>query len=148
MIELFRDLRVINVLAKFENDPWKIMDVRVLTGACLPARPPARVRQYPGALKGKISSLPNKYVLSQNSLWLYEYLKYTKEYIRYKHSGGGGGGGVVSKTLFELVNLGAHKCFFVNKLHFFQYMGEIFCVEFQISDPYIERDNFYSVLKI
>ena len=32
MIELVRDLRVINVLAKFENDPWKIMDVRVLTG--------------------------------------------------------------------------------------------------------------------
>ena len=31
MIELVRDLRVINVFAKFENDPWKIMDVRVLT---------------------------------------------------------------------------------------------------------------------
>ena len=31
MIELVRDLRVINVLAKFENDPWKIIDVRVLT---------------------------------------------------------------------------------------------------------------------
>ena len=31
MIELVQDLRVINVLAKFENDPWKIMDVRVLT---------------------------------------------------------------------------------------------------------------------
>ena len=31
MNELVRDLRVINVLAKFENDPWKIMDVRVLT---------------------------------------------------------------------------------------------------------------------
>ena len=31
MIKLVRDLRVINVLAKFENDPWKIMDVRVLT---------------------------------------------------------------------------------------------------------------------
>ena len=56
MIELVRDLRVINVLAKFENDPWKIMDVRVLTGlVCPAARPPARplgVRQYPGALKG------------------------------------------------------------------------------------------------
>ena len=60
MIELVRDLRAINVLAKFENDPWKIMDVRVLTGlvcpaARPPARPPARplgVRQYPGALKG------------------------------------------------------------------------------------------------
>ena len=60
MIELVRDLRAINVLAKFENDPWKIMDVRVSTGlvcpaARPPARPPARplgVRQYPGALKG------------------------------------------------------------------------------------------------
>ena len=29
MIELVRDLRVINVLVKFENDPWKIMDVSV-----------------------------------------------------------------------------------------------------------------------
>ena len=56
MIELVRDLMVINVLAKFENDPWKIMDVRVLTGlVCPAARLPARllgVRQYPGALKG------------------------------------------------------------------------------------------------
>ena len=41
MIELIWDLRVINVLAKFENDPWKIMDVRVLTGlVCPAARPP------------------------------------------------------------------------------------------------------------
>ena len=31
MIELVWDLRVINVLAKFENDLWKIMDVRALT---------------------------------------------------------------------------------------------------------------------
>ena len=31
MIKLVRDLRAINVLAKFENDPLKIMDVRVLT---------------------------------------------------------------------------------------------------------------------
>ena len=55
MIELVRDLRTIDVLAKFENDPWKIMDVRVLTGlVCPAARPPARplgVRQYPGALR-------------------------------------------------------------------------------------------------
>ena len=56
MIELVWDLRVINVLAKFENDPWKIMDVRVLTwlvcpAARTPAHPPGR-RQYPRALKG------------------------------------------------------------------------------------------------
>ena len=31
MVKFVRDLRVINVLAKFENDPWKIMDMRVLT---------------------------------------------------------------------------------------------------------------------
>ena len=41
MIELVRDLRVINVLAMFENDPWNIMDVRVLTGLVCPA---ARLR--------------------------------------------------------------------------------------------------------
>ena len=40
MIELVRDLRVINVLAKFENDPWKSMDVRVLTGLVCPAARP------------------------------------------------------------------------------------------------------------
>ena len=45
MIELVRDLRVINVLAKFENDPWKSMEVRVLTGlVCPAARPPTRSR--------------------------------------------------------------------------------------------------------
>ena len=44
MMELVRDLRVINVLAKFENDPWKSMDVRVLTGlVCPAAHPPARL---------------------------------------------------------------------------------------------------------
>ena len=37
MIELVRDLRIINVFAKFENDPWKIMDVRMLTGLVCPA---------------------------------------------------------------------------------------------------------------
>ena len=51
-MELVRDLMVINVLAKFENDPWKIMDVRVLTGLVCPAARPLGVRQYPGALKG------------------------------------------------------------------------------------------------
>ena len=43
MVELLWDLRVINVLAKLENDPWKIMDVTVLMGlVCPAARPPAR----------------------------------------------------------------------------------------------------------
>ena len=65
MIELVRDLRVINVLAKFENDPWTIMDVRVLTGHVCPAARPLGVRQYPGALKGcgvKTKNLPNSTV--------------------------------------------------------------------------------------
>ena len=31
MIELVRDPRAINGLAKFENDPWKFTDVRALT---------------------------------------------------------------------------------------------------------------------
>ena len=52
MIELVRDPRVINVLAKFENDPCKIMDVRVLTGLVCPAARPLGVRRYPGALEG------------------------------------------------------------------------------------------------
>ena len=43
MIKFVWDLRVINVFVKFENDPWKIMDVRVLTGlVCPAARPPIR----------------------------------------------------------------------------------------------------------
>ena len=52
MIELVRDLRVIIVLAKLENDPRKIMDVGVLTGLVCPAAHPLGRRQYPGALKG------------------------------------------------------------------------------------------------
>ena len=53
MIELVRDLRAINVLAKFENDPWKIMDVRVLTGlVCPAARPPVRPPARPPARSG------------------------------------------------------------------------------------------------
>ena len=31
MIELVRDLRAMNILATFQNDPWKFKDVRVLT---------------------------------------------------------------------------------------------------------------------
>ena len=43
IVELVLDFRAIIVLAKFENDPWKITDVRVLTGlGCPAARPPAR----------------------------------------------------------------------------------------------------------
>ena len=46
MIELVGHLRVINILAKFENDPWKVMDVKVLTGLICPAaRPPACLKK-------------------------------------------------------------------------------------------------------
>ena len=52
MIELVPDLRVINILAKFENDPWKIGDVGVLTGlVCPSARPPARDDNTPQPLR-------------------------------------------------------------------------------------------------
>ena len=44
MIELVRNLMLINILAKFDNDPWKIMDVRVLTGLVCPAARPLGVR--------------------------------------------------------------------------------------------------------
>ena len=48
MIEHVWDFMVINVLAKFENDPWKIMDVKVLTGlVCPAARPPAQCTTIP-----------------------------------------------------------------------------------------------------
>ena len=61
MVELIRDLREINVLAKFENDPCKIADVRVLTGLVCPVtRQPARPlgrRQYPGALRALFRNL-------------------------------------------------------------------------------------------
>ena len=69
MIKLVRDLRVINVLAKFENDPWKIMDMRVLTGLVCPAARPLGVWQYPGALKGcgvKTELLFKNMISSQN----------------------------------------------------------------------------------
>ena len=41
MIELVRDLREINVFAKFENDLWKNYGRESVNGACLPCRPPA-----------------------------------------------------------------------------------------------------------
>ena len=36
------------------------------------------------------------------------------------------------KNAYELVNLGALKSSLLNKLHIFQSMGKIFCVEFQM----------------
>ena len=79
MIELVRDLRVMNMLAKFENDPWKIMDVRVLTGLVWPAARPLEVRQYPGARKGcgvKKQSIQNVLVIM-----VYNSIKYFNEYM-------------------------------------------------------------------
>ena len=61
------------------------------------------------------------------------------------------------KNTFELLNLRALNYSPVNKIHIFQCMGKIFCVEFQryppiviphkISNPYIERYDFYTTLK-
>ena len=51
MIELVQDLRAINVLAKFENDPWKIVDVRVLTGLVCPAARPSGYDNTPEPLR-------------------------------------------------------------------------------------------------
>ena len=46
IIELVRDLRVMNVLATFENYPTKIADLGMLTGLVCPvARPPAQKRK-------------------------------------------------------------------------------------------------------
>ena len=54
------------------------------------------------------------------------------------------------KNTYELLNLRALKFSYVNKIHIFQCMGKIFCVEFQIphkiSYPYIERYDFYAIL--
>ena len=79
MIELVRDLRTINVLAKFENDPWKIMDVRVLTGLVCPAarppvrppaRPPARGTTIPRSLKGCGVKSVNKCNFFSQMFWI------------------------------------------------------------------------------
>ena len=79
MIELVRDLRTINVLAKFENDPWKIMDVRVLTGLVCPAarpparppvRPPARGTTIPRSLKGCGVKTGLKLLITNPGVWV------------------------------------------------------------------------------
>ena len=44
----------------------------------------------------------------------------------------GGGGGRIKNT-YELLNLRVLKFSYVNKIHNFQWMGKIFCVEFQRS---------------
>ena len=45
--------------------------------------------------------------------------------------GGGGGGRGHFKNAYELLNLRALKISPANKMHIFQWMGKIFCVEFQ-----------------
>ena len=37
MLDFFRDIKATNILANFENDPWKITDVRALPGLDRPA---------------------------------------------------------------------------------------------------------------
>ena len=45
--------------------------------------------------------------------------------------GGGGGGGVMVKNTYELLDLRALNYPPANKIHIFQCMDKIFCVEFQ-----------------
>ena len=65
-----------------------------------------------------------------------------------------GAGGGRFKNTYELLNLRGLKFSYVNKINIFQCMGKIFCVEFQRvpphkkSNPYIERYDFYTTLKI
>ena len=51
------------------------------------------------------------------------------------------------KNAYKLLNLRALKFSLVNKIHIFQFMGKIFCVEFQRNYLHIERCNFYTKLK-
>ena len=48
-----------------------------------------------------------------------------------ERTSGGGGGGARFKNIYELLNLRALKCSPFNKIHTFQSMDKIFCVEFQ-----------------
>ena len=51
------------------------------------------------------------------------------------------------KNTYELVDLVARKFSLTNKVHIFQYMGKIFCVEFQ-SEPLISKGTFEIPQKI
>ena len=61
MIELVRDLRVINVLAKFENDPWKIVDLRVLTALVGIAKFENAKKKLPKMFFGEYDTTRNVY---------------------------------------------------------------------------------------
>ena len=57
------------------------------------------------------------------------------------------------KNEYELLILRALTFSYVHEIHIFQCMGKIFCVAFPLkfhtsSYPYIERCNFYTMLKI
>ena len=73
----------------------------------------------------------------------------TMESIAYIINSQGPGGRF--KNTYELLNLRALKISPVNKIHIFQCMGKIFCVEFEIphkiSYSYIERYDFYTILE-
>ena len=55
----------------------------------------------------------------------YNFFQVTTTHLKIQNLGG------VFKTLYELLNLRALKFSTLNKIHIFQYMGMIFCVEFQ-----------------
>ena len=79
------------------------------------------------------------------------YLLHKSGWISGQHGQGGR-----FKKAYELLNLRALKFSPLNKIHIFQCMGKIFCVEFQryplkfhtkYLTPYIERYDFYTTLK-
>ena len=55
--------------------------------------------------------------------------------------------GLQFKKAYELLYLRAFKFSPEDKMHVFQCMGKIFCVEFQISYACTERHDFHTVLK-
>ena len=82
MIELVWDLRVINVLDKFENDLWKIMDVRVLMGHVCPPAWATTIPRSPSGLRGK-----NYLSISQSSYSNDFFFGFVFDILQYHNNG-------------------------------------------------------------
>ena len=67
-------LKAMNVLAKFENNQWKITVMRELTGLDHPVVWPLGQQQYPGALKGCGVKSPH-YMHPRHWLWTKQLVK-------------------------------------------------------------------------
>ena len=70
MIKLVWELRAMNALAKFENDPWKFTNVRALMGLDRPAARPLGLRQYRGALTVGVKTFKGSRVKTYHALCL------------------------------------------------------------------------------